>query len=68
MVQARDFHRVDPHIGTEADLAALSAACRQRGMLLMLDVVASGVSVGATAGQSPGPPQPPLAVPFLTAH
>jgi alpha-amylase len=40
---ARDFFKIDPHFGTEDDLLALSAALHQRGMLLMLDVVANHV-------------------------
>ena len=40
---ARDFHEIDPHLGTKEDLSALSAACKQRGMLLMVDVVANHV-------------------------
>ena len=35
--------QIDPHLGTEADLVALSAACHARGMLFMLDVVANHV-------------------------
>lgn len=40
---ARDFHKIESHLGSEADLIALSAACKKRGMLLMLDVVANHV-------------------------
>jgi alpha-amylase len=40
---ARDFFKIDPHFGTAEDLRALSTACKQRQMLLMLDVVANHV-------------------------
>eukprot|EP01051_Picozoa_sp_SAG22_P021804 SAG22_NODE_4964_length_1121_cov_1.394325_2_plen_269_part_01 len=40
---AKDFNSIDPHLGTEADLLALSKTCHARGMLLMLDVVANHV-------------------------
>ena len=40
---ASDFHEIDSHLGTEADLQALTAACKKRGMLFMLDVVANHV-------------------------
>lgn len=40
---AADFMKLDPHLGTEADLLALRQDCTNRGMLLMLDVVANHV-------------------------
>lgn len=40
---AQDFFSIDPHLGTEGDLEELSAECKKRGMLLMLDVVANHV-------------------------
>ena len=40
---AQDFHAIDPHLGSEDDLRRLSTACHERGMLLMLDVVANHV-------------------------
>jgi glycosidase len=36
-----DFTRVDPHFGTEGDLAALVAAAHQRGMKVYLDIIAN---------------------------
>ena len=48
---AADFNAVDPHLGTEADLAALSAGCKARGMLFMLDVVANHVGPIHTVDQ-----------------
>ena len=55
---ARDFSKVDGHLGSEADLKSLSAACKERGMLLMLDVVANHVgpvhSVDQLAQLGPG--------------
>lgn len=40
----RDFHKIDPRVGTLEDLQALSASLRKRGMLLTLDVVVNHVS------------------------
>lgn len=40
---AQDFFEIEPRLGTADDLQQLSAACKQRGMLLMLDVVANHV-------------------------
>ena len=40
-----DHDRLNPEIGTEADLAALAAALRARGMGLILDVVPNHMSV-----------------------
>ena len=40
---ARDFHKIEPRIGTENDLHSLRMACHTRGMLLMVDVVANHV-------------------------
>ena len=40
----RDFCKVDPRIGTMADLDALAAAMRKRDMLLTLDVVVNHTS------------------------
>lgn len=34
-----DFYRVDPRFGTNAELAALAAAARQRGLGLIMDVI-----------------------------
>jgi alpha-amylase len=36
---ADDYGKVDPHLGTEADLAKLIDACHRRGIKLLLDVV-----------------------------
>ena len=56
---ARDFHAIDKHLGTAEDLVALSAACKKRGMLLMLDVVANHVGPIHTLEQL-GALAPPL--------
>jgi alpha-amylase len=40
---AKDFRKIEPHIGDAASLRALQAECASRGMLLMLDVVANHV-------------------------
>lgn len=40
---AKDFMQIDPHLGTADDLIALKESCHQRGMLLMVDVVANHV-------------------------
>ena len=40
-----DHDRLNPEVGTESDLAALSAALRARGMGLILDVVPNHMSV-----------------------
>ena len=40
---ARDFNKIEPRIGGEAALKSLKAACTQRGMLLMVDIVANHV-------------------------
>ena len=45
----------------QADLQALTAACKSRGMLFMLDVVANHV------GESSRPPIPPQST-FMTTH
>lgn len=40
---ARDFFKIDLHLGTEDDLVALKKDCEKRGMLLMVDIVANHV-------------------------
>ena len=40
---AEDWYAVDAHLGTSADLAALSAALHGRGMCLVLDIVVNHV-------------------------
>jgi alpha-amylase len=40
---AADFFAIDDHLGTEEDLISLKHACKERGMLLMLDIVANHV-------------------------
>ena len=40
---ASDFNAIDPHFGTEADFLALTAAARELGVKVMLDIVANHV-------------------------
>lgn len=44
---AEDFTRMEPHFGTEADLAALVAAAHQRGIKVLLDVVYNHAGYGS---------------------
>jgi amylosucrase len=39
-----DFRRIDPRVGTTDDLSRLAASLRERGMLLVLDVVVNHTS------------------------
>jgi len=48
---ARDFNKIEPRIGSEGDLKSLKAACAQRGMLLMVDIVANHVGPIHTVAQ-----------------
>jgi alpha-amylase len=48
---AADFNAIDPHLGSEADLKALSAGCAARSMLFMLDVVVNHVGPISTVEQ-----------------
>jgi len=42
-----DFSQLNPELGTEADLRALTGALRERGMGLVLDIVPNHMGIGA---------------------
>jgi cyclomaltodextrinase / maltogenic alpha-amylase / neopullulanase len=46
-----DHYRIDPRLGTEEDFARLAAACRDRGVRLLLDGVFNHVGRGFAAFQ-----------------
>jgi alpha-amylase len=49
-----DFGQVDPHFGTEEDLAALVEAAHDRGIKVLLDVVYNHAGYGAKYEVDPG--------------
>lgn len=50
---ADDFSRLDPRFGTEAELAALVAACHARGIRVLLDVVYNHAGYGSAYLRNP---------------
>ena len=53
-----DFTQIDPHLGSNADLAALIAAAHERGMKVFFDIITNHTADVITYEQKPGGPEP----------
>ncbi len=53
-----DFTQIDPHLGSNADLASLIQAAHERGMKVFFDIITNHTADVITYDQKPGGPAP----------